>query len=111
MPGLREELSQLSAELSWSGSGCLADGTRVVPLAKWAEIAGAYAEEGISSLAVLANNPENAVYIIGLLETLGSLEAVDAFIAIFQDVMHKPGDDLHTAWSLAYGYNQLLSFK
>ncbi|PXX41559.1 hypothetical protein [Undibacterium pigrum] len=111
VPGLREELSQLSIELNWSASACLSDGTRVVPLAKWAEIAGAYAEQGMSALAVLANKPENAVYIIGLLETLGSLEAVDALNAIFRDVMHKPGGDTHTAWCLVYAYNQLLSFK
>lgn len=111
VPGLREELDRLSDEFEWSNSNHLADGSHVVPLAKWAEIAGAYAEGGINSLTLLAREPKNSGYIIGLLEELGSLEAVDALVEFFIEIMHNPQDFPETAWRLASAYNQLLSFK
>ncbi|WP_225086609.1 MULTISPECIES: hypothetical protein [Pectobacterium] len=49
LSGFRDELNRLSAEFSWSHSPYLPDGTHVVPLAKWADVAGVYADEGIAT--------------------------------------------------------------
>ncbi|MEQ9887922.1 hypothetical protein [Pectobacterium zantedeschiae] len=111
LPGLRDELNRLSDECSWSRSPYLPDGTHVVPLAKWAEIAGAYAEEGIDALGVLADDPENVAYVIGLLEELQSHAAVNALMDFFSAVMQRPELAPETAWRLTSAYNLLLSFK
>ncbi|WP_233962173.1 hypothetical protein [Pectobacterium versatile] len=111
VPGLRDELNRLSDEFGWSHSPYLPDGTHVVPLAKWAEIAGAYAEEGIEALGVLAAEPDNVAYVIGLLEELRSHAAVDALIAFFPAVMQVPEQAPKTAWRLTTAYNLLLSIK
>ncbi|KAA3667767.1 hypothetical protein [Pectobacterium carotovorum] len=111
LPGLRDELNRLSAEFNWSHSPYLPDGTHVVPLAKWAEIAGAYAEEGIEALGVLAAEPDNVAYVIGLLEELRSHAAVDALIAFFPAVMQEPEQAPDKAWRLTTAYNLLLSIK
>ncbi|GKW28250.1 hypothetical protein AB6D34_06970 [Pectobacterium brasiliense] len=111
LPGLRDELNRLSDECSWSRSPYLPDGTHVVPLAKWADIAGVYADDGIEALGVLAAELDNAVYVIGLLEELRSHAAVNALIAFFPVVMQAPEHALETAWRLTTAYNSLLSFK
>ncbi|MEQ9849480.1 hypothetical protein [Pectobacterium brasiliense] len=111
LPGLRDELNRLSDECSWSHSPYLPDGTHVVPLAKWAEIAGTYAEEGIDALGVLADDPENVAYVIGLLEEIQSHAAVNALMDFFSAVMQTPENAPETAWSLTTAYNSLLSFK
>ncbi|WP_224652884.1 hypothetical protein [Pectobacterium versatile] len=111
LPGLRDELNRLSVEFNWSHSPYLPDGTHVVPLAKWAEIAGAYAEDGFEALGVLAAEPDNAAYVIGLLEELRSHAAVDALIAFFPAVMQAPEQAPETAWCLTTAYNLLLSIK
>ena len=111
LPGLRDELNRLSDECSWSHSPYLPDGTHVVPLAKWAEIAGTYAEEGIDALGVLADDPENVAYVIGLLEEIQSHAAVNALMDFFSAAMQTPENAPETAWSLTTAYNSLLSFK
>ncbi|RUR97263.1 hypothetical protein [Pectobacterium polaris] len=111
LPGLRDELNRLSDEFGWSHSPYLPDGTHVVPLAKWAEIAGAYAEEGTDALGVLAAEPDNAAYVIGLLEELRSHAAVNALMAFFAGVMQAPELAPETAWRLTSTFNLLLSIK
>jgi len=111
VPGLNEELQRLSSKYGWSASTHLADGTHVVPLAKWAEIAGAYAAKGIGALAPLAAKPENAGYVIGLLEEVRSQEALGALIEFFSCTMTAPKTAPETAWRLVQAYNQLLCTK
>lgn len=111
VPGLKEELARLSSELAWSESIYLSDGSHVVPLAKWALIAGAYAEGGIASLTALATEQGNASYIIGLLEELSSAEAVSALLRLFQEVMRNPQANLEMAHRLTVAFNQLLAIK
>lgn len=107
LPGLRAELQRLAAEYGWSDTPYPPDGTHVVPYAKWAEIAGAYAEDGIAGLAVLTQQTANWPYITGLLEELQSLEAVEMLMTMQADSRL----DAKTAAALASAYNHLLSFR
>ena len=110
-PEVKDELQRLSREYGWSASTHLEDGTHVVPLAKWAEVAGAYAAEGIEALAPLADAPGDAGYVIGLLEELRSQEALGALITFFSSVMARPATAPETAWLLVKAYNHLLCTK
>ena len=111
VPGLGEELRRLAEEHEWHAATRLPDGSHVVPLAKWAEIAGAYADGGVDSLCHLVASPGNADYIIGLLEEIASPDAVSALIAFFPEAMHEPASAPRTAWRLVEAYNRLLSCK
>ena len=110
-PGLKDELNSLAREFEWSNTTHLPDGKHVVPLAKWAEVSGKYAEGGISALADLAREPDNANYVIGLLEELRSRDATEALISFFPDVLRQPETSITTAWRLSRAFNQLLSIK
>lgn len=110
-PGLKAELEFLAREFNWSNTTHLPDGKHVVPLGKWADVAGTYAEGGIPALADLAKETHNANYVIGLLEELGSREAVEALISFFPDVLIHPEAATATAWRLSRAFNQLLSIK
>jgi len=111
VPGLSQELRRLAEEHDWSSVTHLADGTHVAPMAKWAEVAGAYADGGLNSIRELAEAPENAGYVIGLIEEIAPPEAVDALIAFFPDAMREPARAPGTAWRLVEAYNRLLCFK
>lgn len=111
VPGLRDELRRLSAELEWSDTPYPAVGEHVVPFARWAAVAGAYAEDGVAGLAALTGDRTNWSYILGLLEELRSLEAVEALPALFPDVLRDPLSDPETAFRMADAFNLLLSFK
>ena len=111
IPGLKDELEFLAREFEWSNTTHLPDGKHVVPLGKWAEVAGMYAEGGVSALADFVQEPNNANYVIGLLEELGSSEAVEALISFFPDVLSHPETTTATAWRLCRAFNQLLSIK
>src|ERR1700761_7088697 len=78
LPGLREELQRLSVQYGWSWTPFPPEGGHVVPLARWADVAGAYADGGTAALAPLARDPQNRTYIIGLLEEMPTPEATQA---------------------------------
>ncbi len=107
-PEVNEALQRLSSECGWSASTHLEDGTHVVPLAKWAEVAGAYAAGGVEGLVSLAAKPENAGYVIGLLEEMRSQETLTALIGFFPDVVAAPETAPETAWRLVNAFNHLL---
>ena len=110
-PGLAAELQRLSHELGWSHTPHLADGSHVVPLARWAEVAGAYAEDGFDGLAPLAKDPACTSYVTSLLESLRSAEALDALLRFYADRIAHPAADAAAAWQLVPTCNLLVSIK
>lgn len=110
-PGLKEELSRLSSELQWPESTHLPDGSHVVPLGRWAVIAGAYADGGIDALAPLTKEQENTCYVIGLLEELNSAEAVAGLLSLFREAMFNPQANIELSHRLTMAFNQLLAIK
>jgi hypothetical protein len=111
IPGLRSELASLSQELAWSMTPFLPDGSHVVPLAKWAEVAGAYAEMGMPGLEPLSRDFHNAPYVLGLLEELNSSEAVATVLELFSPVIHQPQDFPDLLSPLVASINLLMSVK
>jgi hypothetical protein len=78
---------RLSDELGWSPTPFPAEGEHVVPLAKWARVAGAYAEGGIETLSELAGQPENRHCVLTMLVEVRTPEAAVAMFALFADVL------------------------
>jgi hypothetical protein len=109
IPGLRQELLQLSDEHRWSPTPFPAEGIHVVPLAKWAEIAGVYAEGGIPALQVLAEQEENHTYIIALLVEVHSQDAAQALFDLFAAVLDAPSWDCEVVPELVDALNSLFS--
>src|SRR5215467_3246866 len=93
VPGLRYELMQLSNRHGWSSTPFPAEGIHVVPLAKWAEIAGVYAEGGIPALRPLAEQKENHTYVLALLVEVRSPEAAQALFDLFAAILDAPSWD------------------
>lgn len=110
-PGLGSELENLAREGQWAKESLQANGSRLVPLARWAHVAGAYADQGVRGLAELAQDDSNADFIIGMLEELRSKEAVDALLDMFESVISKPEKAPDIAHRLVTAINLLLSFK
>jgi len=114
-PGLQAELQRLSAELEWSHTPFPPGGGHVVPLARWAEVAGAYAEDGIAGLArwmhAQPGDGTSADYVLALLQALKTPEANDALFALFSDALDNPGGHLGEAFGLADTINLKFSFK
>lgn len=109
IPGLQAELERLSAELDWSLEAYPGDGTHVVPFAKWARVAGAYAEEGFQGVHRFARSDSS--FVIALLEELRSAEALQTALEFYRDVVGNPSDDLEIAGQLATLFNLLLNNK
>lgn len=117
--GLQAELQRLSAELEWSHTPYPRGGGHVVPFARWAEMAGAYAEHGIPGLAgwmqaqarAAAGHGPPADYVLAMLEALKTQEANDALFSLFAPVLDDPGGHLTEALELASTINLTFSFK
>lgn len=110
-PGLADELERLTVEQQWSAKGILPDGSRVVPFAKWAEVAAEYSANDFDGLRELLTKSENAPFVFGLLEHLPTsasisiaLEAAEGYLADL--VSHR-----EAAFHLASALNLLRSFK
>lgn len=110
-PGLRAELEALSRECLWASESQQPDGSLQVPLARWAHVAGAYADHGYEGLAALARDPGYSSFVIGLLEELGNQEAIGAMTSMFGDVLAMPEHSLDTAHRLVAAINLLCSIK
>jgi hypothetical protein len=110
-PGLSEELHRLSGDLGWPATGVLSDGSRVVPLAKWAEVAAAYSSGGVAALAEFASKPEDASFVLALLVELKSPEALSFLLEDYAKVIEAPSHALGLAFRIASALNLMLSFK
>jgi hypothetical protein len=111
LPNLKETLSELSLLNNWSYETYLADGSHVVPFAKWAQVAGEYAEGSFSALAALAKNPGLAPFIIALLEEIHSLESLNALIDFYMAYLKNPTENVAISWHLTLTINMLCSLK
>lgn len=107
--GLREELERLAVELDWSLKAYPADGTHVVPFAKWGQVAGVYSEEGMQGLEQFGY--ADSTFVIAMLEELHSAEALQAALDIYSRVVEEPAHDLKIAGQLATLFNLLLNNK
>jgi hypothetical protein len=111
IPGLQAELQRLSIELQWSDTPFLADGTHVVPLAKWAAVAGAYAEGGMPALVAMNEHAEDGYYITALLQELTTDEANAALFDLYGGTMDNPADSPEFAFMIADTLNFKFAFK
>jgi len=110
VPGLQQELLRLSDELGWSPTPFPAEGEHVVPLAKWALVAGAYAEGGIAALRELAAHPDNRHYVITMLVEVRSAEAAAALFDLFAGDFAAPSWDCDVANDLVGALNWFFFF-
>jgi hypothetical protein len=111
VPGLQQELMRLSDELGWSPTPFSVEGEHVVPLAKWARVAGAYAEGGIATLTELAGQQENRHYVVAMLVEVRTQEAAVALFDRFADVLAAPSWDCEVARDLVDALNSLFFFS
>jgi hypothetical protein len=111
LPALKETLMQLSVLHDWSYETYLTDGTHVVPLGKWAQVAGEYAEGGYPALAILAKNSDLASFIIAQLEEIHSQESLNALIDFYKVNLEDPSLNSAISWHILFAINSLLSFK
>jgi hypothetical protein len=109
--GLPELLAELTDAKSWSDDNHLPDGTRVVPLARWARVGSAYCRAGFSGLRTLLNEPGHESFVLALLEELHSAEAVDVVMDFFSECIKTPGGDPPLARMIASSLNLILCFK
>lgn len=109
-PGLSEELARLGATYQWKAQGLQSDGTRVVPLAKWAAVASAYADGGFEGLRAQVQEPQDISFVLGLAEEIKSADSV-ALILEICDLYLKGAATEELAARIASAINLLLSFK
>jgi hypothetical protein len=110
-PDLASELRLLSAKLKWPSEGLLPDGSRVVPLAKWAEVVALYASGGYNSLTPVAADPANVAFVLGLLEELKTREALSFLLEAYAETFDTPALNLSVSLRVASALNLMLSFK
>ncbi len=111
VPGLSAELLNLTHRCGWSFTTHLPDGTHVVPLAKWAAVASAYADHGFAGLHEMAADEASAPYVIGLLEELNTSDAIDALLNIFANILEEPSTNQAATHRLVQAINLLFSVK
>jgi len=109
--GLPELLDELSVREVWSETNHLADGTSVIPFARWARVASAYCRDGIDGLRSVLQMPGHESFVLALLEELHSAEAVEAVLDFFSNYIGSPGDGPILALKIASSLNIILCFK
>lgn len=110
-PSLAEGLAYLSVKYAWPTSNTLADGSLVVPLARWARIASAYATDGFDGLHVLARNREEASFILSLVRLIKTPQSVAFILGAYQRLVENPAEDIETSVEISSALNLMLSFK
>ena len=110
-PGLPEELARLTVECGWQSNGLLPDGTRVVPLAKWAAVVTSYSRGGFAALRMMASDPENIPFVLGLVEQIKTNESVALVLEMCRLHVTHPAHSEALAFEFASAFNSLLSFK
>ncbi len=111
LPGLSEELSNLATKHEWLAQALMTDGTRIVPFAKWATVASAYASEEFAGLRALARKTENIPFILGLLEEIHTNESVSLVLEICSCYLTDLTQFKDMAFRATQTFNLLLSFK
>ena len=109
--GLAEGLADLGAKYAWPTSNTLADGSLVVPLARWAAVASAYATDGFDGLHVLARNRDEASFILSLVCLIKTPQSVAFILSAYQRLVEDPAEDIETSVRIASALNLMLSFK
>ncbi|MDR3159827.1 MAG: hypothetical protein LBU11_12680 [Zoogloeaceae bacterium] len=110
-PGLADRLAQLSIKYAWSASGTLPNGSLVAPMAKWAQIASAYATNGFDGLRVLASNLDDAPFILSLVSLIKTPQSVAFILDTYQQLIANPAKNIETSVEISSALNLMLSFK
>ena len=111
LPGLSEELARLTEEQHWQSHRLQSDGSRVVPLRKWAQVVAAYSSDGFEGLRALATRREDAPFVLGLIETLRTPASVSFALELADHYLANMVVFEEAALCLARSFNLLLSFK
>ncbi|WP_234086365.1 hypothetical protein [Azonexus sp. R2A61] len=109
-PGLSGELVRLATVYGWQTQGLQSNGTRVVPLAKWAAVASAYADSGFDGLRAQVQEPQDIPFVLGLAEEIKSSDAVAFVLEISAQYLRGEASE-ELAVRIASAFNLLLSFK
>ncbi|WP_395008943.1 hypothetical protein [Undibacterium sp.] len=109
-PGLSEELARFATAYGWHKQGPQSDGTPVVPLAKWAVIASAYADCGFDGLRAQVQQPQDIPFVLGLAEEIKSSDSVAFVLEISAQYLRGEASE-ELAARIASAFNLLLSFK
>jgi len=110
-PGLSDELARLTVDHDWQLHGRQQDGTRVVPFARWAAVASAYASGGFAGLRLCAQEIENVSFVLGLVEQIPSNESVSFVLELCGQYLADLAQSEDLAIRVASAFNMLLSFK
>lgn len=105
-----DEIERLSKQHGWHENGLLEDGTRVVPLARWAVACVAYGRGGVASLQHLLTDRTLATFAIAVLEEVRTASCVTALLdycASTTAVSDEPDDPF---WRALGALNALTSF-
>ena len=109
-PGLSEELARLAMAYGWQTQGLQSNGSRVVPLAKWAAVASAYADSGFDGLRTQVKEPQDIPFVLGLAERIKSTDSVAFVLEVSAQYLRGKASG-EIAAQIASAFNLLLSFK
>lgn len=110
-PGLSEELTRLGVKYGWRLQGLLPDGTRIVPLAKWATVASSYACEEFTGLRKLVQERENVPFVLSLVGQIKVNESVSFALELSDQYLGDLSKAENLGFRVAATFNLLLSFK
>jgi hypothetical protein len=110
LEGLPALLDKLAASEEWNETGILEDGSRVVPLARWARVASAYCREGLLGLENILALPGHESFVLAMLQELHSAEAVGAIGHWFAEIIANPANNHELAHEIASTLNLILCF-
>ncbi|MCF7751086.1 hypothetical protein KQ945_10045 [Bacillus subtilis subsp. subtilis] len=105
-----DEIERLCVLHGWLEDGMLADGTRVVPFARWANACAAYARDGVVGLRPLLADPAMATFAIGVLEEVRQRDAVAELLAYCEGADWRTSTADAAPWRALGALNMLLSF-
>lgn len=106
-----DEIERLCAEHGWLMDGLLADGTRVVPFGRWAQVCAAFGRAGVDGLRPLLAAPESASFAVAVLEDVDTLESAQALLDFCEPSAWTSTDPQHPEWRALCALNLLLSLK
>lgn len=105
-----DEIERLCAQHGWLANGLLADGTRVVPFALWAQACVAYGRGGVAALQPLLADPVLADFAVGILQEVKTVDSVQALVGFCASAQWRSADAMHAEWRALSALNALLSF-